>query len=95
MSIIIGELKYGSGYLRHSSNKAVEQGELDKGHINEVIAAVVEEVNGCGGACGGTEGDSSRSVGNLYDTTNLPFSTIIKGDRGDLGGDRVAIEGGA
>ena len=93
MSIINGELKYEC--LREASNEAVEQGQPDKGHINEVIAAVVEEVNGCGSSCGRAEGDSSRSVGNLYDTTNLPFSTIIKGDRGDLGGDRVAIEGGA
>ena len=53
MSIIIGELKYGSGCLRHSSNGTVEQRELDEGDVNEVATAVVEEVDGGCRAWGG------------------------------------------
>ena len=93
MSIINGELKYEC--LREASNEAVEQGQPDKGHINEVIAAVVEEVNGCGGAWCRGKTDTTCPIYGIGSTTDLPLRTVIKGDRGDLGGDRVAIEGGA
>jgi len=81
--------------LREASNEAVEQRQPDKGHVNEVFTAVVEEVNGCGSSWGRGKTDATCPIYGIGNTTDLPGGAVVKGDRGDLGGDRGAIEGGA